>query len=116
MSDAELTMLEPRTPTGCVMDGRWCDDCRKAHVPEFVYFAQARDGLIKIGTSWVPERRIRSIENMVGPVRTLGLIRGNRALERRWHRRFADARQHGEWFTPTTELLAAIARATGALQ
>lgn len=79
----------------------------------FVYFMQAgEDGAIKIGFS-ASSVAARMQGNQVGCPHTLtllGVIPGDVALERRWHKVFRACRLRGEWFSPNRRLLDAIAR------
>jgi len=82
-----------------------------------VYFARAADGSgpIKIGSASDVERRLRELQTG-SPVRLhlVGVVaRGGAQLELGLHRRFADLRQHGEWYAPSRDLLATIAELTG---
>lgn len=78
-----------------------------------VYFIGAENGLIKIGRSKNPKKRLRLIKTM-SPIslELLGVIDCGRkesvSLERRLHLKFKDLRVHGEWFKPGTELLCFI--------
>jgi hypothetical protein len=77
-----------------------------------VYFIQpVGGGLIKIGVAGWPKLRLAAIQHMSPvPLRLLGEIPGvGQAEETRLHARFADIREHGEWFRPAAELLAYIA-------
>lgn len=83
---------------------------------ERVYFMESSEGLIKIGISQHPEKRVRevsrgssNIEGMrVGGVRLLGTMAGGRPQEKRLHQRFQHLRAAGEWFWATDELRAAV--------
>ncbi len=82
----------------------------------WVYFIQAGDdGLIKVGwTANPPRKRFRGIQ-MCSPIilRPLGILRAaDVRLERAIHARFADLREHGEWFRPGPELLTFIGART----
>ena len=66
--------------------------------PQFVYFAEARSGLVKIGVTTCVEKRIRSLGREAGPMRLLLAFRGNVVIERRMHQRFRSSRRRGEWF------------------
>lgn len=79
----------------------------------FVYFMQAGEGgAVKIGFSATSvERRIKG--NQVGCPQTitlLGVIEGNTALEKRFHKAFRRFAIRGEWFEPHPRLLALIAK------
>lgn len=74
-----------------------------------VYFARRSDGMIKIGISVDPQRRIRGISMQSGmSIEILRTVAGGRPLEALLHARFAAARTLGEWFEPVPELLAHI--------
>ena len=67
----------------------------------WVYFIAASDlNLVKIGTCRdAPGKRLAALQT--GSPALLDLISaipGDRALEQRLHRAFADLREHGEWF------------------
>lgn len=75
-----------------------------------VYFLQQADdpsGLIKIGYGVDARRRAAEHQGSSPvPLRVIGVILGvPPEVERRLHRRFAQARAHCEWFEPTGELL-----------
>lgn len=83
--------------------------------PKCVYFIQAvSGGLIKIGatTAQSPETRLAAMQaGCPVRLRILAVIRNpERFQEQLIHRLFADDRRHGEWFEPTPQLLAYIAR------
>jgi predicted component of type VI protein secretion system len=83
----------------------------------WIYFAQASEGgPVKIGTSRNPAARIRelSVASATG-LRLLTQEEGGRRDELELHRRFADARMHGEWFQPVPELLEYIRARGGAI-
>lgn len=68
----------------------------------FIYAMKGLDsGHIKIGHSWNPRARLRSIAVMVEPVELLASIPGPERLEYEMHRRFAAHRvevRGNEWF------------------
>lgn len=91
----------------------------RAHVRGFpctpmVYFVQARTlGFIKIGVTVDIDDRINGIQvGCPDHVELIGGIADRRAyhLERALHARFDADRHRGEWFRPSEELLAFIAR------
>lgn len=74
----------------------------------WVYFVRSidRTGPIKIGWASDLWSRLESIARMnPEPLGLLGAFPGTRADETALHRRFALARQRGEWFTATAELV-----------
>jgi T5orf172 domain len=74
-----------------------------------VYFIQhgPPDGLIKIGFSADIRSRIKSIQLLAPlPLRLLGHVPGGMEKESELHARFETSRHHGEWFSPTPDLLA----------
>lgn len=81
----------------------------------FVYFMQAGDGgAIKIGFTGNASiaGRLRGVQ--VGcpeKVSLLGVVAGDAALERRFHKAFAWCRIRGEWFAPRPRLVKFIQRA-----
>lgn len=66
---------------------------------DVVYYLRY-DRRVKIGTSGHPRRRLRSIRHD----ELLAFEPGDRAVEQRRHREFADIREGGEWFTLTEQL------------
>lgn len=55
--------------------------------------------LVKIGWTDNPERRLRHLQTgSPVPLKLLALFEGGHIVEAELHRRFADKRQHGEWF------------------
>jgi len=77
--------------------------------PGALYFAKAKNGLIKIGQSGDPDRRLRDLQTMSPiPIDMVLVLDGMAASEGALHEWFADSRTHGEWFRPTDRLLDAI--------
>lgn len=68
---------------------------------DVVYYVRWRER-VKIGTSAQPRQRLAAIMHE----ELLAFERGDRALERARHARFAHLREGGEWFTAAPELLA----------
>lgn len=76
----------------------------------FVYFAHDEHAkAIKIGWSQNPLQRLASIQalNPRG-VKLLAFVPGDYHMEQRFHWRWRELRIHGEWFSATPELVAAI--------
>lgn len=70
-----------------------------------VYFVSA-GGMIKIGVSGNPDRRISELgRSSPLPLTTLAIITGGRNKEKALHKRFAKYRKHGEWFIECQEIL-----------
>jgi len=82
---------------------------------DHVYFVQAESlGRIKIGTSSNVAVRFGTLRtSSPDKLNLLGVIPGDCTVERALHKRFADERLHGEWFTPSERLVSYI---QGALQ
>lgn len=76
-----------------------------------VYFIQSREGLVKIGRSRAPEKRLRTLR-CASPGAVLLGIREDLS-ESELHARFASSREAGEWFWPSPELLALAVEASG---
>jgi hypothetical protein len=76
----------------------------------WVYFVQGEGGgPIKIGSATNIQQRLRDLQ--IGSPVLLTLlhgVQGDYDLEYALHERFANDRLHGEWFTPSPELLAYI--------
>jgi hypothetical protein len=73
--------------------------------PGFVYFIES-GGFIKIGWSADWHARVRSLRTAnPNPIDVLLVIKGSRQDEGDLHARFQACRAHGEWYTPTRELL-----------
>lgn len=63
-------------------------------------------GLVKIGWSFQPSARLRSIQaDSPTILRLVVLMRGTMGLERRLHIRYAEYRAHGEWFRLSADAL-----------
>ena len=76
-----------------------------------VYFVQAENGLIKIGSTNYIEDRMKSLSSQSPLGLTLlATVRGDRAKEFAYHLRFAAHRLHGEWFQRCPEIEAEIER------
>lgn len=72
-----------------------------------VYFLLAPTvGVVKIGCSIDIVRRLGEIR-LISPVilELIGTVPGGFNVEAAYHKRWAQLRQHGEWFTATDELL-----------
>lgn len=80
---------------------------------EVVYFIEGiESGLIKIGITYSPLRRLQQLQTgATEPLRLLGVVRYDppEELERDLHDRFDYLRVMGEWFKPATSLLRCIA-------
>lgn len=75
-----------------------------------VYFIQAPDGLIKIGTSTNVQARLKSLQTAHGRgIELLGVVPGGREVERSFHANWSACRVQGEWFKPTSQMLEWIA-------
>jgi hypothetical protein len=82
-----------------------------------IYFVQAQSGEIKIGSTNHWARRFAALRyDADGPLRCLALIDGDMADERALHKRFADYRIHGEWFSPAPDVLAFIGGETSSAE
>lgn len=83
---------------------------RQPHRSSYVYFIQAEAlGLVKIG--WAADPTIRLSRLQIGSpdrLKLLAVIEDGRSLEGVLHIMFAADRAHGEWFRPSTRLLAYI--------
>lgn len=80
----------------------------------WVYFIEAENGSIKIGTALDVPRRFRAIQSCSPlPLRIAGVMAGGMRREAEIHRRFRASRLHGEWFESTPELLALIGDCRG---
>ncbi len=84
--------------------------------PQQVYFIQAGDGgPVKIGIAVDPARRCKDMQTgHYAKLAVVGTCPGGLAQEQAYHRQFAEHRLHGEWFSPAPDILAEIARLTGA--
>jgi hypothetical protein len=78
----------------------------------YIYFIQAPiNDFIKIGYSARhPDGRVAEMQTGCPVIlKPLGFLRGSIADERALHARFADSREHGEWFRASEDLMAFIA-------
>jgi hypothetical protein len=85
---------------------------RRPAKDEMVYFIQEvgnPEGLIKIGQSEMPRLRLTALQT--GSPVHLGILKviPDAYDDGSYHGRFRSAGHHGEWFTPTPELVAFIA-------
>lgn len=80
-----------------------------------VYFVVAETGQIKIGIARDVEQRLANLQ-AASPVKLeiAAITDGGLRQEKKYHRQFAEHRLHGEWFSPHPDILAEIARLTGA--
>lgn len=80
-----------------------------------VYFIRRNldpDGLIKIGFTRNVSARLQTLSTATpGGVELLASCAGDAAVEHSLHREHAAHRVDGEWFHPTTEVMAAVAKA-----
>lgn len=79
----------------------------------FVYFIRpvGLPGPVKIGCSHAPPDRLEALAVWAPfPLEIAATIPGNITLENKIHGLFAHAHSHREWFHPTADLVAAIAR------
>lgn len=78
------------------------------------YFIGGDEGLIKIGFSYNPQERLKSLQ-LGSPItlRVLATAPGGAARERAYHEQFAAMRVRGEWFERTPEIEFEIARLSG---
>lgn len=94
---------------------------RQTPLPErrrsWVYFVRRSDGLVKIGRSTNPERRLKDLRSAGGPMELVAWFDGDAGTERALHDAFAAHHVSGEWFAPSkflTELIATKCRANEA--
>ena len=79
-----------------------------------IYFVGPEGGPIKIGFAGRLSFRLRDLQLANAyPLTVLASVDGPPSLERDYHRRFAEHRLHGEWFSPHPEILAEIERLAG---
>ena len=80
----------------------------------YVYFVQAiNSGMIKIGFSNNPNRRLRSLATgSAEPLQLLGSFLANPSDEKALHNRFGHLREIGEWFRADHDLLTFIEQST----
>lgn len=91
----------------CARCGWRLGDAPDADLPlprvDVVYYLRYRDR-VKIGTSATPRRRLTAIMHD----EVLAFEPGDRTVEQRRHREFAELREGGEWFTLTGPLAAHV--------
>lgn len=67
----------------------------------FLYVIKSKlNGLVKIGVTKNPQRRLKDISNYVGELIIISIIESNDYinLEKLFHEEFKNQREHGEWF------------------
>lgn len=74
---------------------------------EIVYYLRLPSGVIKIGTTAHPLKRLQQHRRLFGDFEPLGIEHGGRSLETERHRQFAHLRVPGtrEHFLPKQELI-----------
>jgi hypothetical protein len=79
-------------------------------VREFVYFCSGKTtGLIKIGWTFDPVRRVKDIQRMSPDrLQMIGFIPGSRELEKMIHEYLSKFRVHNEWFDPQPPVVSLI--------
>jgi len=95
----------------------WPDEAPRPHYParvvkvSDVYFIGGETGPIKIGESSNVRNRFSDLQASSPVVLSvLATCPGGSKAEREYHRRFASARLHGEWFSRTPEIEAEISK------
>ncbi len=72
-----------------------------------VYFALASNGLMKIGFSENPVKRLSGLRGQLksaGTIKLLAVVEGDKRTERKYHMQFGRCYSHGEWFFYKKEL------------
>lgn len=76
--------------------------------PSFLYAIEG-GGLVKLGRSVEPQKRLRSLQRMSPtPLTLIATIPEHLVSEEEAHERWSEQRAHGEWFEPSPELRAWI--------
>ena len=71
----------------------------------YVYAIENSDGLVKIGWSSDPNRRLAKINSDTSsPCRMVGAIEGTREQESALHQLLSASSKHGEWFNKTADV------------
>lgn len=89
----------------CQPIGTMLTQARSPGVHGYTYFVRRADGLIKIGFSERPNRRVRGLAREHGELETLAIVPCSVAGEFETHQLFAVQRVEGEWFKSSPELL-----------
>lgn len=79
----------------------------------FIYFIQSggERGPVKIGITGDPQLRLKRLQTgSAEPLKLLGTVKGDEAMERAYHTRLAAHCVRGEWFRTDPEVLACIPR------
>ena len=75
-----------------------------------IYFIRSPSA-VKIGMAKNAQRRLTVLQTShPEPLELVATCQGGRELETEYHRRFADCRIRGEWFSPAPDILAEIER------
>ena len=88
---------------------------KKSNTGEYIYFIKSiSNGLIKIGYTTNINKRFNGLKTM-SPVdiELIKVINGDIKKEKDIHEKFKNIRHHGEWFSPSQELLGFIDRKRG---
>jgi hypothetical protein len=82
----------------------------------YVYFILSGSGDVKIGYSERPGRRLDQLQTgRADRLSLLAAFPGTAQLEADLHRRFAEHRKCGEWFSPAPEIFAWVVERIGEL-
>jgi hypothetical protein len=100
-----LNPYEAKHITWALEDLARCDCHRRPQMPGFTYvIGSEHDGLVKVGKTYQPMRRLLDLQSMnAGPLTLLGLVHGA-WLEELLHHAYASHRRHGEWFAMPSPL------------
>lgn len=94
------------TPEQIKLIGPLLADCLPNAVWIYVIQADGYGGLIKIGRTADPGRRLAELQRATGEkLRIVGAWRDRPEREKELHAKYAGVRVRGEWFLPATPLL-----------
>jgi N6-adenosine-specific RNA methylase IME4 len=81
----------------------------KHNKPTHLYFIESETGLIKIGVAFNVDERISQLQK-ASPAKLslMAFIENGAGLEKQIHNKFEHLRSHGEWFSPTDDLISFI--------
>ncbi len=75
-----------------------------------VYVVQASNGLLKFGHTRKLQKRFWAMQGLApDPLRLVAFADGDKHVEQLLHSMLGASRHHGEWFSPTKQVLSAVA-------